>query len=233
MVAKLIQNLVHLEGGEDGFGQNGGFDRSFRDVEERLRKHKDLIPQTRFKVAFELRQVKVGTGPASEKLLRVVEGVEAKVEEGTGYRFAIDQDVRLFEMPAARADKEHGGMIDQFVTPSSRRIVKCDRPADSVAQVDLAFEEVVPGRCCRIFKVRHQHLGPAVQRVDDHLAVGGPGYLHAAVEQIRGLRGHRPPGRPDVGSLRQKVRLLARIESMLALNARFKQMPTTSIEGAM
>ena len=36
--------------------------------------------------------------------------VEAEVEQGAGNGFAVDGDVLLFEMPAARTDDQHGGV---------------------------------------------------------------------------------------------------------------------------
>src|SRR3546814_2726433 len=49
------------------------------------------------------------------------------------------------------------------------------RSGDRVAQVELALDQVVPGRRRRVLEVRHEDAGAAVQRVDDHLAVDGAG----------------------------------------------------------
>jgi hypothetical protein len=52
----------------------------------------------------------------ASKLLGVVEEVEAEVEEAAGHRLAVDrQDVALVEVPAAGADEEDGGVVDQLI----------------------------------------------------------------------------------------------------------------------
>ena len=45
----------------------------------------------------------------------------------------------------------------------------------------LSCDQVVPSGAVGVLKVGHVHVGPAVQRIDHHLAVGRSGDLNAAV----------------------------------------------------
>ena len=109
MVAEFIEDLVHLKGGEDGLDEDGTFDGIFRDSEFGFGLHEDVVPEACFEMRLHLGKVEVGPGAAAEKLFRVVKGVEAEVEEGTGHGLAVDENMALFEMPSAGADEEHGG----------------------------------------------------------------------------------------------------------------------------
>jgi hypothetical protein len=71
-----------------------------------------------------------------------------------------------------------------------------------------------------VLEVGHEHAGPGVQRVDDHLAVDGAGDLHAAVLQVRRQRRHGPVGLANRQRLLEKIGLLARVEARLPGHAR-------------
>ena len=75
----------------------------------------DVVPEAGFEVRLHLGQVEVGAGAAGEELFGVVEEVEAEVEEAAGHGFAVDEDVALFEVPAAGADEEDGGLVVELV----------------------------------------------------------------------------------------------------------------------
>ncbi len=81
VLAQLVEDLLHLEGGEDGLDQDGRLDRALRDAELVLCQHEGVVPEPRLEVALELRQVEVGPRPALELLPRVVEDREPEVEE--------------------------------------------------------------------------------------------------------------------------------------------------------
>ena len=89
-------------------------------------------------------------------------------------------------MPTARTHDQHCSARIELVLFVA--LVKHDRALDCIAQIDLAFEHVGPRRAIGILEVRHESGGPAVERVDDHLAIGGSGDLDTAIEQIGGLR---------------------------------------------
>ena len=129
----------------------------------------------------------------------------------------------LFEVPAARADEEDGGLVVELVTLSGGRVVEGDGAADGVAQVELAVEQVLPGGRGGVFEVGHEDLRAGVERVDDHLAIDRAGDLDAAVEQVGGQRRDGPVGVADVRGLGQEVGLLAGVERGLALDARGEQ----------
>ena len=59
MLAQLVQDLVHLERGEDGLDEDGRPDRAARDAERRLGVDEDLVPEARLVVRLELGQVEV------------------------------------------------------------------------------------------------------------------------------------------------------------------------------
>jgi hypothetical protein len=92
-------------------------------------------------------------------------------------------------------------------------IFEGDGSADGVAEVDLAFDEVVPGGRGGVLEVGHEDLGAGVERVDDHLAVDGAGDLDAAVEQVGGERRDGPFGVADGPGFGQEVGALAGVEA--------------------
>ena len=67
MVAQLVEDLVHLEGGGDGLDQHGGPDRAPVQAEGVLGREHDVVPQPGLEMALQLGQVEVraripGTG---------------------------------------------------------------------------------------------------------------------------------------------------------------------------
>ncbi len=59
VLTKLVEDLLHLESGEDRLDENGRPDRASRDVELVLRKVEDVVPQPSLEVALQLRQIEV------------------------------------------------------------------------------------------------------------------------------------------------------------------------------
>src|SRR4029077_6976313 len=60
VVLQLVENLVHLERGEDRLDQDGSADRAARNAELVLREVEDVVPEAGLEVALELGQVEVG-----------------------------------------------------------------------------------------------------------------------------------------------------------------------------
>ena len=87
------------------------------------------------------------------------------------------------QMPAARPHEQDGGA---FVEPIffSLRIGESDCAANRVAQIDLAFHHVVPGRRVGVLEIGHENFRAGIERVDHHFAISRPGDLHSAVLQI-------------------------------------------------
>ncbi len=129
-----------------------------RDAEFGFGLDEDVVPEAGFEVRLHLGQVEVGAGAAGEEFLRVVEGVEAEVEERTGHGLAVDQHVALFEVPAAGADEEDGGVVDELVALFGGGVFERDGAADGVAEVELAVEEIVPGGGGGVLEVGHEDL---------------------------------------------------------------------------
>ena len=106
VVPQLVQDLVHLECGQDGLDQHGGANRPSRNAQRLLCRNEDVVPETRLEVRLELGKVEVRTGPAVELLASVVEEGQPKVEEARGDGSSVHQHVPLIQMPAARANDQ-------------------------------------------------------------------------------------------------------------------------------
>src|SRR4029078_11500983 len=103
----------------------------------------DLVPEARLEMAFELGEVEVRPAARVEEPLRVVEEVEAEVEEAAGDLLAVDEHVPLGEVPAAPPDAQHRGTLGQPV-----RLVwglELDRPLDRVTKIHVSVEAIRPG----------------------------------------------------------------------------------------
>src|ERR1700735_2922670 len=112
-------------------------------------------------------------------------------------------------MPAPRADEEHSGIFIERISLAGGWIAEGDGAANRVAQIELPVQQVLPRGRGRILKVRHEHLGTTIERVDDHLAVYRSSNFYATIKQVGGQGSDRPLGIADVRGFRQKVRPLA------------------------
>ncbi len=120
VLAQLVQDLVHLEGGEDRLDQDGRPDRAARDAERGLAVDEDLVPEPRLVVRLELGQVEVRPAPLPQRLGAVVEQVQPEVEQAGRDRHAVDQHPRLDEVPAARPDDAASRSSRRAGTPCPR-----------------------------------------------------------------------------------------------------------------
>jgi len=229
VVAELVEDLLGLEGGEDGLDQRRRADGAPRDPERRLRVDEHVVPQARLQVALHLRKVEIRPGSPSEELAGVVAEVEPEVEQAPGDRPAAHENVLLGQVPAARPYQERGRPLVQPVA-LALGAGEGDRAADGVPQVDMPVEQVLPGRRRRVLEVRHEDLRPRVERVDDHLAVHGAGDLRAPVEEVGRRGGHLPQTLADRQRRRQEVRQHARIELRLAGRPSLQQRPAPRLE---
>ena len=141
MIAQLIQDLVHLEGGQDGFDQDGGANGAPRDAQLILSQVEDVVPQARLEVALELGQVEIRSAALFEQPLGVMKEVEAKIEEAARHRLAVNLDMSLVQVPATRPDEKGRNLIVQPVLLAFGT-GEVDAPFDGVDQVDLALDEV-------------------------------------------------------------------------------------------
>src|SRR5439155_2784827 len=115
VVTELVEDLLHLERGEDRLDQDGAANRPGWHPECLLGEREGLRPEARLEVALELRQVEVRTAAAIKQLRRVVVDDEAEIEEACRDRLAVDLDVPLAQMPPARTDDERCDVVVQAV----------------------------------------------------------------------------------------------------------------------
>src|SRR5439155_7558940 len=81
VVAQLVKDLVHLECGQDCLDEDRGPNRAPRHAQLVLRQVENVVPEASLQVALQLGQIEVRTATLFEQALRVVEQVEAEVEE--------------------------------------------------------------------------------------------------------------------------------------------------------
>lgn len=83
-----------------------------------------------------------------------VEEVEPEVHEAADGRLAVDEHVRLRQVPAARPDKQLGGALVELVHPAaSRRVAEAYGAGHGVPQVHLPAHQVLPRRRQRVLEV--------------------------------------------------------------------------------
>ena len=146
MVAQLVDDLVHLKGGQDGLDEHGAADGAARHADVVLSQVEGVVPQAGLEVRLHLGQVEVRAGAALDQLGRVVEEVEAKVEQAAGYGLAVDGEVLLVEVPAAgAADERRQAAVGAQAVPFVA-LLEVDLAADGVVEVELAVDHVVPCR---------------------------------------------------------------------------------------
>ena len=191
MIAELIQDLLHLERGEDRFDQHGRANGSVGNTERVLRETEDVVPKTHLEVAFGLRQVEIRPRPASDELLRVVKEVQTEVEQTGRHRSAVDRSVNLLEVPAAGTNDEGRCSLVELVVLSLRRVER-QRPTHRVDEVCLSLDHILPRRRECVLEIRHEDFRSRVERVDHHLSIDGSGDLDPPVVEIRRCARHTP-----------------------------------------
>src|SRR5207245_3816497 len=80
-----------------------------------LREIEDVVPEARLEMALQLGEIEVGPTPFGQQPLRVVEEIEAEIEEAAGHRRAAHLDMPLVEVPPAGTDHEGGHPVVQPV----------------------------------------------------------------------------------------------------------------------
>lgn len=124
MLAELVNELVHLEGGSDGLDEASGADATTAKTNVVLSHAEDVVPQTGLEVVLRrsiavsaqfascyvaytkrahlhLGKVEVGTVSSGDGLLGVVEEVETKVEDTSTQVLSVNSDVRLVQVPSS------------------------------------------------------------------------------------------------------------------------------------
>ncbi len=196
--------------------------RARRQAEPVLRPVEDVRPEGGLGRGLELRQVVERAVAAADVLGAVVEQVEARIEQGRAHRPAVDEDVALLEMPAARPDDEGRDLIVQPVR-LALGAVEPEVAANGRADRDLAADDVRPAGAERVLEVGHEDPRAGVQGVDHHLRLGWPGDLDAAIGQRRGSGRNRPVAGSDVGGRRVDIEVQTRVDRGLAIPASLEQ----------
>src|SRR5439155_932774 len=174
VIAQLIEDLVHLEGGQDRLYQHRAFDRPTAQIEGVFRECKHVVPKSGFQMALQFRKVEVGTGPLGQQAAGIMKNVEPEVEERAGHRLPVDLEVPFRQMPSAWAHQQGGQPFPQAI----RLPVwagEGDRSIDRINQVHLAADHVAPRWCVRVLEAlqhRPAHIY-AVQRCA-HLTTRAP-----------------------------------------------------------
>src|SRR5262249_34950115 len=101
MLAQLPEDLVHLEGGENGLDEDGGLDRAAVEPERVLGERERARPEPCLEVALELGQIEVRAASARELAPGAVKDVEAEIEEARGDRYPTDLHVPFGQVPPA------------------------------------------------------------------------------------------------------------------------------------
>ena len=100
MFAKLIENLIHLKGGCNGFNQHGRLDGAACEPKLGLGHRHDVIPQPGLLVTLNFWEIEIGARTLRQKCTSVVIQVEGHIKNSAGYPTAVDKHVLFIEMPA-------------------------------------------------------------------------------------------------------------------------------------
>lgn len=156
VLTELIDDLVHLEGSKDGLDQDSASDGAARNGDVVLGQVEGVVPQTSLEVALHLGQVKVRSEALLLRLNSVVEEVQAKVEETAGDGLAINKEVLLLKVPASGADNQGGEPAVSSELVFLGTLLEVHLATNSVVQVDLAVDHVVPCRGTGVWSFAHQ-----------------------------------------------------------------------------
>src|SRR2546425_9810366 len=103
-------------------------------------------------MALELRQVEVRPGAVVEETARVVEEVQAEVEERASDGRPVDEEVLLVQMPAARAHDERRGLVPELIR-LPLRTGEVDLAQGRQREVVLPLDQVAPRRRVRVLEI--------------------------------------------------------------------------------
>src|SRR5688572_1512433 len=112
VIPELPEDLVHLEGRENGFDQCRSLDRLRRKAEYLFGVAEHVRPEAGLQVTLGFRKVEVRAASALLESGVVVKQVETEVDESAGHGSTVDLQVLLRQVPAARPDdqRRHRGI---------------------------------------------------------------------------------------------------------------------------
>jgi hypothetical protein len=231
VLAQLVEDLVHLEGGGHGLDEDGRAHGPALEAERLLGVDEDVVPEPRLQVALRLRQVEVRPGAAFEQALRVVEREQPEVEQRARHALLVDHDVAVGQVPAAGTHQQRRRLVAQPVGPLALGVL--DGPVDRVDEVGLPADHVRPGGRQRVLEVGHESARAGVEGVDHHLPVGRAGDLDAPVLQCGRRRRHAPVGLAQLAGLGEEVRQLAGVPAGHPVGASGHQLAPARVELAV
>ena len=92
-----------------GGARVGGADGAAREAQAVFREREHVVPPAGFQVRFQLVNVEVQPRALADAFLRVVERVQAKVEQAAGQRLAVQSGVFLVQVQAAWGQRPDQG----------------------------------------------------------------------------------------------------------------------------
>ena len=113
--SQLVEDLVHLEGGEDRLDQDRHADRPARNPQLVLGALEDAVPQPGFEVRLELGQIEVRAAAGRLQRLVVAQQVQAEVKQRSRDRLPVDLEMAFEQMPAPRAHQQRRDLVVQRV----------------------------------------------------------------------------------------------------------------------
>ena len=231
VLAQLVEDLLHLEGGRVGLDEHRRADRADAGCRGRPAR-----ARTRRSTAWPRggspSSAGRSTGPGRRRAASARSG-RSRARSRSGCRRSAGRRPGC----ASPAGASRAAAPRWSPTSSARRVAlalrrgEVDPPVDGVAQVELALDHVLPERGVGVLEVGQPDPGAGVQRVDRHLAVGRSGDLGPPVDQP-GRRLGDPPRLvlADVLGLGEEVEGAAGGELGVALLAQRQQLAPATVE---
>ena len=217
VLAQRVEDLLHLERRGDRLDQHGRADRAARQADGCLSGDEDVVPELGLVPALELREVDVRAAAARHRRQPAPAQEDRDVEQAGRDGPPVDEHVALLQVPPARPHDERRELLAERVALALGRGER-ERAAGRVAHGGVAGDDVPPGRRERILEAAHEDARARVERVDDHLRIGGARQLDAPVVEIGGRGGDAPLGLAQLLRLGRERRALAGCEARLALH---------------
>src|SRR5215469_645346 len=118
-------------------------------------------------------------------------------------------------MPTSRTYHQRCHSTIQFIA-LPLGTYEADRAFDSIPKIGLTLKVIHPGRRIGILKVSHEYICARVERVDNHLAIGRSGNLHAPVQQVMRDRCDLPIALTNICGIRKEIWHCASVNLSLA-----------------
>mmetsp|Transcript_17165 Transcript_17165/g.41779 ORF Transcript_17165/g.41779 Transcript_17165/m.41779 type:complete len:234 (+) Transcript_17165:3508-4209(+) len=179
---------------------------------------------------LQLWQVEVRSGALVDQFLGIMEQIESKVKDGTGCKFSVNSDMCFVQVPSSRSDKQYCCLLTQRIVFPSTGTGVGNTSFHGISQVELAFNQILPGWRCGIFKVGHVNTCSRVESIDYHLSVDRTSDFHSSILNIGWDRGTFPT-RVLNGRNVQKLGSVASVKLFGPLLSSAEQVLTTFVEG--